>query len=69
MKINLAKDQSMPTRALAIAGMAALLSAALFIYSQWLWIIQTNGDAYAHWSGVMALVAVGSLVVGMMRRR
>jgi hypothetical protein len=54
---------------LALAGIAALLSAALFVYAQWRWIIQSNGAVYAHWSGGLALVAVGSLLAGMTRRR
>jgi membrane protein DedA with SNARE-associated domain len=55
------------TRFLILAGVAAASSVFLLVYGMWLWIIQTNGDAYEHAAGVMAVVAIILLIVGLVR--
>jgi hypothetical protein len=44
------------------------VSLALFLYGQWLWIIQTNGDAFIHGAAGLGSIAVALLVAGLYRR-
>ena len=52
-----------------MAVLSFALSAALFIYGAWTWIIQSNGDVYYHWAGFAAVAGAIFLVIGLVRRR
>jgi membrane protein DedA with SNARE-associated domain len=54
---------------LILAVLSFALSAALFIYGAWTWIIQSNGDVYYHWAGLAAVAGAIFLVIGLVRRR
>jgi hypothetical protein len=44
------------------------VSLAVFLYGEWLWIIQTNGDAYVHAAGALYLVGGALVAVGLYQR-